>query len=156
MTSAWKIEEAERSCDTFLQNIDCISAFSQTNLTWVLQRKGGLTMTSVRNSYIVHSSFPAFASSLHSPQKTFSSPVVIEQPSSASLIWFLFSSSLSLSAQTVLHSLLTLCCISQPGNVQAGFFFSFSPPLSPSAGLSHALPPPPSLLPPLLPSPPRT
>lgn len=83
-------------------------------------------MTSVRNSYIVLSSFPAFASSPHSPLKL--SPLADYQTASISLlhvIFFLLESCLSMREQrmkTAPLSPATLRCISQPGNVQTAVF----------------------------------
>lgn len=128
-------------------NNDCVSALfvSQVNPSPTsLQR--GLTMTSVRNSYIVLSSFPGLASSPHSPQSTFSSSdrtryyqsrYLVTQPP---LLPFFSIWEISSSAQTVVVLLFSsysqLTAISQPGNVQTAFFPPFvcpSVPCTPTA-----------------------
>lgn len=99
-------------------------------------------MTSVRNSYIVLSSFPAFASSPHSPQKL--SPLADYQTASISLLHVIFfpPSDLSFYAGAAHES-------SPPSSCHSPLYFpawecpncSFPHLPAPSIRQSHAPPP---------------
>lgn len=104
----------------------------------------GLTMTSVRNSYVVFGSFPEFISSAHSPQNfLFVSVTIIK----LQLLYFIGSCPLqsspsvrfrhlrSSSPPLSFPSTSTLSrCISQPGNVRAALL---PPPLLSPARTPH-------------------
>lgn len=109
------------------------------------KKNRGLTMTSVRNSYVVFRSFPEFISSAHSPQNfLFVSVTIIK----LQLLYFIGSCPLqsspsvrfrrlrSSSPPLSFPSTSTLSrCISQPGNVRAALL---PPPLLSPARQSHA------------------